>query len=261
MQPQPDYIPIPHAIARSKHADLVGHYCGLRSLAWRNDFTHTDPMPAVQLWEFLGLKKSRFYGVIGRLEGLDWIRRNVPYPGGLQILFPVVCLVESDISDLVVVKLNKKELPIGEKTNLTLTDLSPINRTTVQYIGQDEIKETLQGLGVHRVLADELSKTQPAEKVFRAIEIYQWARKNDIAKTPGYLVRFVQQGWEAPEGFIPPGHLCKSCGKSRDNHGQGCPELLSFWEDEQAQNIDDICPTCGQYQGHAPDCWRMKIIK
>ena len=241
-----DYIPLPYLVATSKDAAMIGHYAGLRALAWKFDFERTETYPANQLWNFLGLSKSRFYDVINRLESLGWIKKNQPYPGSLQIWFPVLKIGQSDLSD------GLSGL-IESYNDSLLTTTSPINRT-VRLIGQ-----TLRDLGVQADLAGHFEKTLQPAMVLEAIEVYQWARETRLAKSPGFLVRMLQENWAKPEGYIPPGWRCPECKGRIDAHAQGCPRSLSAWADDyDCIEIESICPTCGQAGEHTPDCWRYE---
>lgn len=237
---RPEYIPIPYSIAISRHQELIGYYVCLRALSWRYDFTHTEALPAGQLQTIIGVKRSQFYNVINKLEELGWITRNVPYPGGLQIWFVVQDIGQSDLSD------ESVKLNIDSINNLTTT---PINRT-VRLIG------LLQEKGIHLAIAEHLVRTLQHPRIYRAIEVYEWARKTKRAKSPGYLVKYLQDNWEEPDGFIPPGWRCPNCGQRKDGHAPECKKALSLWEDEGRVNLEEICPTCGQKE-HRPDCWRL----
>lgn len=267
-----EYVPIPVriALAGPELATEKHYYVLLRTLAWSHSFDQTDPMPVEQLWGWLGVKRRQFYKLLKRLKDLQWIATTNNRDGSITIHFVTAGVhTEYTLKELSkLVSLNT----VGTEDIRSLTNLkgpgSALSSAPAVHSRQPPLVEmALQRLkksGVVPALAQQLLVELPAEKILDRCEIFDWAYAQKIARGPGYLVQSLRGDWEPPFGYLPPGHVCKICKRSKVDHEAGCRGVFGPGYDPYAEKppLEDLCRTCGadlEVDGHFPDCWRALV--
>jgi hypothetical protein len=245
-----DYIPVPRHVAMSDNPALVGHYNKLRALAWVSDYKSTGPISRHQLCAYMGLGKSRLLSVLADMEDRRWITKSASATG-----FDITFVAQDDMPSNKVDTSKKVDVVV----KLSNQNINTINLTTasnkvdgVQLIGRE-----LKRLGVHPIVASQIAQTGNPVQIMQAVEWYRWAKATGHAKSAGWLVRCIQETWEAPAEFVPPGWLCRECNRSKQVHATGCKYGYTLWADGGIDIEQTTCPTCGfQNPTHHPDCWR-----
>jgi hypothetical protein len=260
---------------------LFFSYVLLASLAWESDYRKTPLLQVRELIPFLHLHRRQYYEQIGEMESRTWLRSDTPRPGCVRFSFPrpspapgpetttpensaenrttsaenrtetVVVLTDSlTRSRKIPLPEEEKQQPDslslrggpgGSAKNRTFSKISAENRT--DFSENASVIAALVERGVTTDAARQLATDYPAAQILAAADFYDWAREQNRASGPGWLVRAIKDDWEPPATYIPPDARCPECGESRDHHLHDCH---TGWLESLVRL--GACPKCYQFQ-------------